>query len=71
MTAFVLDPVIDNDTITLGDLPLCRVQLLNDARYPWLLLLPRIPRRRRRARAGWCLGTTWCGRGWRGRHRRP
>ena len=25
----------------LGDLPLCRVLLLNDRRFPWLLLVPR------------------------------
>ncbi len=31
------------DTIAIGDLPLCRVLLSNDANYPWLILVPRIP----------------------------
>ena len=26
---------------TIGDLPLCRVLLIKDANYPWLLLVPR------------------------------
>jgi diadenosine tetraphosphate (Ap4A) HIT family hydrolase len=28
-------------TVPVGDLPLCTVLLLDDARYPWLLLVPR------------------------------
>ena len=31
------------DTIDLGDLPLSRVLVINDANYPWLLLVPRRP----------------------------
>ena len=27
--------------MAVGDLPLCRVLLINDANYPWLLLVPR------------------------------
>lgn len=41
MTGFALDPVLLRDTIGLGDLPLSRVLLLNDARYTWLTLVPR------------------------------
>ena len=41
MTDFVLDPVLARDTIALGDLPLSRVLLINDARYTWLTLVPR------------------------------
>ena len=36
-----LDPQIERDTVPVGDLPLCRVLLMNDANYPWLLLVPR------------------------------
>ena len=36
-----LDPLIERDTLPVGDMPLCRVLLINDANYPWLLLVPR------------------------------
>jgi diadenosine tetraphosphate (Ap4A) HIT family hydrolase len=36
-----LDPLIERDTMPVGDMPLCRVLLINDANYPWLLLVPR------------------------------
>ena len=36
-----LDPQIERDSVALGDLPLCHIRLMNDANYPWLLLLPR------------------------------
>lgn len=39
--AFELDPTLAADTFVVGDLPLCRVLLMNDARYPWLILVPR------------------------------
>jgi diadenosine tetraphosphate (Ap4A) HIT family hydrolase len=38
---WALDPQIARDTAAVGDLPLCRVLLMNDANYPWLLLVPR------------------------------
>ena len=38
-----LDPQIERDTVPVVDLPLCRVLLMNDANYPWLLLVPRRP----------------------------
>jgi diadenosine tetraphosphate (Ap4A) HIT family hydrolase len=38
-----LHPQLERDTIILGDLPLCRVLIINDANYPWLLLVPRRP----------------------------
>jgi len=39
---FTLHPQIENDTLLVGDLPLCRV-LLNAmfSQYPWLILVPR------------------------------
>ena len=39
---FTLDPRLDQDTIFLGDFPLSRVLLMNDARYPWVILVPRV-----------------------------
>lgn len=38
---FVLDPRLEADTLAVADRPLCRVRLMNDARYPWLILVPR------------------------------
>jgi len=38
---FLLDPRLEADTIHLGDLPLSRALLMNDARFPWLILVPR------------------------------
>ena len=32
---------LKQDTIDIGDLPLCRVLVIKDANYPWLLLVPR------------------------------
>jgi diadenosine tetraphosphate (Ap4A) HIT family hydrolase len=38
-----LDPQLAGDTISIGDMPLCRALLMKDATYPWLLLVPRRP----------------------------
>ena len=38
-----LHPQLDRDTASIGDLPLSRVLVINDASYPWLLLVPRRP----------------------------
>ena len=38
---FKLDERLLKDTVALGDLALCRVLLMNDSRYPWLILVPR------------------------------
>ncbi len=40
---FVLHPRLQDDAIELGDLALCRVLLMNDARFPWIILVPRLP----------------------------
>ena len=42
-SAWSLHPQLDRDTASLGDLPLSRVLVINDANYPWLLLVPRRP----------------------------
>ena len=38
-----LHPQLAHDTVPAGDLPLARVLLTNDANYPWLILVPRLP----------------------------
>ncbi|QFU17429.1 HIT domain-containing protein [Microvirga thermotolerans] len=42
-SAFLLDSRLEADTIPVGDLALSSVLLLNDARFPWLVLVPRVP----------------------------
>ena len=39
--SFALDARLAKDTLVVGDLPLSRVLLMNDARWPWLILVPR------------------------------
>jgi diadenosine tetraphosphate (Ap4A) HIT family hydrolase len=39
---FQLDSRLEADTIPVGDLSLSSVLLLNDARFPWFVLVPRI-----------------------------
>jgi diadenosine tetraphosphate (Ap4A) HIT family hydrolase len=41
MSVFTLHPRLAADTHFLADMLLCRVLLLNDARFPWLILVPR------------------------------
>lgn len=38
---FKLHSQLAADTLAVGDLPLCRVLLMNDSRFPWLILVPR------------------------------
>lgn len=40
---FRLDARLDKDTHFLLDAPLCRIGLMDDARFPWLILVPRLP----------------------------
>ena len=39
--SFSLDPRLAADTALIGDLTLSRALLMEDARYPWLILVPR------------------------------
>jgi diadenosine tetraphosphate (Ap4A) HIT family hydrolase len=41
--AWSLHPQLAHDTVPLGDLALSRVLAMNDANYPWLVLVPRRP----------------------------
>lgn len=38
---WALHPQLARDTAAVGDLALCRVLLIDDANYPWILLVPR------------------------------
>ncbi|MCP8686939.1 HIT domain-containing protein [Marinobacterium sedimentorum] len=38
---FELHPQLAQDCIPLGDFALCRLLLINDANYPWFVLVPR------------------------------
>ena len=38
---FALDPRLQQDTLPIGDFPLCRLLLSNDSNYPWFILVPR------------------------------
>jgi diadenosine tetraphosphate (Ap4A) HIT family hydrolase len=40
MALFTLNAQLEADTFALGRFGLCRVLLMNDARYPWLILVP-------------------------------
>lgn len=42
MNAFTVDSRLLRSTERVTDLPLCRLFLQNDTRYPWFVLVPRI-----------------------------
>src|SRR3990167_9177297 len=42
MNEFSLHECLAADCFSIGNWPLCRVLLMNDANYPWLILVPRL-----------------------------
>ena len=38
---FVLDPRLEAETSAIGELALCKVLLMDDARFPWIVLVPK------------------------------
>lgn len=42
MTDFKADPAFEAGSVFAIDWPLCQVRLQDDARFPWLILLPRL-----------------------------
>jgi diadenosine tetraphosphate (Ap4A) HIT family hydrolase len=40
MQPFTLHPTLARDTVEVVRLPLCRVLLMKDRRFPWLILVP-------------------------------
>ncbi len=43
---FELHEALARDCAFVGDFPLCRLLLMNDQQYPWLILVPRRPEKR-------------------------
>lgn len=43
MMTFTLDPRLEADSLWMGETALSQFRLMNDARYPWVLLIPRRP----------------------------
>ncbi len=41
MTDFPLDPRLTEDSHPVTELPLCQLRLMDDTRFPWLVLIPR------------------------------
>ena len=42
MSKFILHPQLEKDTFFISSLDLSDVLLMNDSRYPWIILVPRI-----------------------------
>jgi len=40
---FQLDPRLHDDTLPIGDLALSNLRLMDDARFPWVVMVPRRP----------------------------
>ena len=40
MSEFFLHPRLEKDTFLIGNFSLCRVLLMNESRYPWIILVP-------------------------------
>ena len=43
MLAFELDPRLARDTLPVARLALCEMRLMDDSRWPWLVLVPQRP----------------------------
>lgn len=41
MRRFALDPRLENDTLPVVPLGLCDLRVMNDARWPWAILIPK------------------------------
>ncbi len=42
MNSFQLDARLADDSIFITTLPLCQIRLINDRRWPWLILVPMV-----------------------------
>ena len=40
--AFQIDPQLERDSVPIADWHLCQVRLMNDSRYPWVILIPKV-----------------------------
>lgn len=39
---FIIDPGFEAGSVFIADWPLCQLRLQDDARFPWLVLIPRV-----------------------------
>ena len=44
MADWSVDPAFETGSVAAADWPLCHVRLQDDARFPWLILIPRVAR---------------------------
>ena len=42
MSVFAPDPAFEAGSVFAADWPLCHIRLQDDARFPWLILIPRV-----------------------------
>ena len=42
MAGFAADPAFEGGSVFVADWPLCQLRLQDDARFPWLILIPRV-----------------------------
>lgn len=42
MGNFILDAKLEADSFFITDLTLCQLRLINNSRYPWLILVPKL-----------------------------
>lgn len=42
MAGFAVDSAFEGGSVFVADWPLCQVRLQDDARFPWLILIPRV-----------------------------
>ena len=42
MAGFTADPAFEAGSVFAADWPLCQVRLQDDARFPWVILIPRV-----------------------------
>ncbi len=42
MTGFALDSRLERDSLFIADGPLSQLRLIDDSRFPWLILVPRV-----------------------------
>lgn len=41
VSSFMVDPAFESGSVAVMDWPLCQLRLQDDARFPWLILIPR------------------------------
>lgn len=42
MMAFQLGPILENDSVFIADLGLSQIRIMNNANFPWVIVIPRL-----------------------------